>query len=84
MQARPVVATAVGGTPEAVDDGRTGLLVPPRDVGALADAVATLIDDPDLRGRLGRAGRARVAERFDAERADRRVLEVYEAAVARR
>jgi len=81
---RPVVATAVGGTPEAVDDGRTGLLVPPRDVGALADAVATLIDDPDLRGRLGRAGRARVAERFDAERADRRVLEVYEAAVARR
>jgi glycosyltransferase involved in cell wall biosynthesis len=53
----PVVAHAVGGVPEAVADGVTGLLVPPKDRPALTAAFARLIDDPALRGRLGAAGR---------------------------
>jgi glycosyltransferase involved in cell wall biosynthesis len=65
----PVVATRVGAIPEVVDDGVTGLLVPPRDPSALAAAIRTLAEDPALRERLGRAGRRRVLERFGFERA---------------
>jgi glycosyltransferase involved in cell wall biosynthesis len=76
-QARPVVASAVGGTPELVVDGETGILVPPRDAVALADALAALLADPERARRLGEAGRRRVEERFTTERMTRRVLEVY-------
>jgi glycosyltransferase involved in cell wall biosynthesis len=75
---RPVVATRVGGTPELVGDGETGVLVPPRDVGALAEALQRLLGDEPLRRRLGEAGRKRVDERFSAERMAREVLEVYD------
>lgn len=64
----PVVATAVNGTPEAVADERTGLLVPPGDPGALADAMARLARDPELRTRLGTAGREEAERRFTVER----------------
>ncbi|HXH06221.1 MAG TPA: glycosyltransferase [Vicinamibacterales bacterium] len=64
----PVVATAVGGTPEAVVDGETGLLVPPRDPAALASALERLIADETLRRRMGAAGRARVEAHFSVER----------------
>jgi glycosyltransferase involved in cell wall biosynthesis len=60
----PVVASAVGGLVEAVADGETGLLVPPRDPPALAAAVARLLLDRPLRDRMGAAGRSRVRERF--------------------
>jgi glycosyltransferase involved in cell wall biosynthesis len=60
----PVVATAVGGTPEVVVDGVTGLLTPSHDPGALAAAITTLLRDPDLRRKMGRAGLERVRERF--------------------
>jgi glycosyltransferase involved in cell wall biosynthesis len=60
----PVVATAVGGTPELVIDGETGLLVPPRDPAALAQAIVTLLTDSDLAQRMGENGRLRVADRF--------------------
>ena len=53
---RPVVAFAVEGLVEAVDDGVTGLLVPPGDIDALADAMARLVDEPGLARRLGDAG----------------------------
>jgi Glycosyltransferase len=53
---RPVVSTAVGDIPSAVKDGVTGLLVPPDDPAALADALAAVLTDPDLAQRLGRAG----------------------------
>jgi len=76
--ARPVVATPVGGTPELVVDGETGLLVPPRDPEALAAALRRLLEDPDLARRLGEAGRARVAERFTAAAQTRRILELYD------
>lgn len=52
---RPVVATAVDGTPEIVRDGETGILVPPSDAGALAAALARILDDPSLAGRMGEA-----------------------------
>ena len=78
---RAVVATPVGGTPEVVADGETGLLVPPRDPDALADALRRLLDDPDLRRRMGEAGRRRVAADFTAERMADRVLAVYERVV---
>lgn len=75
---RPVVATPVGGTPELVADGETGLLVPPRDPQRLADALRLLLSDPERARRMGEAGRRRVAERFSAEETERRVLEVYD------
>lgn len=65
---RPVVATRVGGTPEAVEDGVTGLLVPPGDAAALADAVVRLLADGELAARLGAAARRSVLERFSMER----------------
>jgi len=63
----PVVATAVGGTPEVVDD-TCGRLVPARDASALADALRALGDDADLRRTLGQVARARVEQRFTLER----------------
>lgn len=78
----PVVATAVGGVPELVRDGETGLLVPPHDPEALGGEIGRLVADPDLRVRLGRAARERAEElswhrcveaheRLYAERLDR-------------
>ncbi len=65
--ALPVVSTAVGGMAEAVRDGIDGLLVPPGDPLAMADALERLILDADLRCRLGRQGRQRACESFDLE-----------------
>ena len=61
----PVVLTAVVGSRDTVEDGVSGLIVPPGDPRALADAIAALLIDPDRRQRLGEAGRNRVAEHFD-------------------
>src|SRR5207302_2739499 len=77
-QAKPVIATPVGGTPELVVDGVTGTLVPPGDTAALADALAWLVDHPEPAARMGEAGRRRVAERFSEEAMTRRVLELYD------
>jgi glycosyltransferase involved in cell wall biosynthesis len=60
----PVVATSVGGTPEVVVDGETGLLVPSRDPAALADALLKLLETPGMAEAFGRAGRARVEAHF--------------------
>ncbi len=76
--AKPVVATAVGGTPEAVIDGETGLLVPPRDVPALEAALARVLDDEGLRRRLGEAGRERVDSQFTETAMTGRILEIYD------
>ncbi|MEK6591727.1 MAG: glycosyltransferase, partial [Pseudomonadota bacterium] len=65
---RPVVGTAVDGIAEIVEDGVSGLLVPPRDPGALAAAVLKLAGDPGLRERLGKAAALRVRERYGAAR----------------
>jgi lipopolysaccharide/colanic/teichoic acid biosynthesis glycosyltransferase/glycosyltransferase involved in cell wall biosynthesis len=65
---RPVVATSVTGCVDAVVDGRTGTLVPPRDAQALARALGGYLRDPDLRRRHGQAGRSRVLREFRPER----------------
>jgi glycosyltransferase involved in cell wall biosynthesis len=74
---RPPVVTAVGGSPEVVEDGRSGLVVPPRDPEALADRIVTLLRDPALRRRLGDAARLR-ASRFDIRHAVARMEAVYQ------
>lgn len=61
---RPVVATRVGGTPEVVEDGETGMLVPPDDPAALAAAVAAVLNDPEGARALGEAGRRRALSMF--------------------
>jgi glycosyltransferase involved in cell wall biosynthesis len=63
----PVIATRVGGNPEVVEDGVSGLLVPARDSAALAAAAARLLEDEDLASRLGQAGIGRVSELFSIE-----------------
>ena len=64
----PQVATDVGGTSEALVDGETGLLVPPHDPAALAEAIAALLADPGRRRQMGERGRARHAELFTLDR----------------
>jgi len=76
--AKPVVATRVGGTPEAVEDGVTGLLVPPRDPKALAEAIIALLQDRERAEAMGQAGRERVERYFSAERMVQETEALYE------
>jgi glycosyltransferase involved in cell wall biosynthesis len=64
----PVVSTSISGIPEMIDDGVHGLLVEPRDPGALAAALRRVLTDAPLHAALARAGRARICERFDSRR----------------
>ncbi len=75
---RPVAATRVAGTPEVVRDGVDGLLVPPADAEALADALAKLAGDPAMRREMGAAGRTRVQADFGTDRVAREIVQVYE------
>jgi glycosyltransferase involved in cell wall biosynthesis len=77
-QRLPVVATAVGGNPEVVVEGETGLLVPRRAPEALAGAVAALLADPDRRRALGGAGRRRVEAHFSRLRMLREYQALYQ------
>jgi glycosyltransferase involved in cell wall biosynthesis len=73
----PVVASNVGGVAEIVEDGATGVLVPPGEPTALAAAIAPLLADATLRVRLGDAGRTRVRERFDVMQLQRAHVDLY-------
>jgi alpha-maltose-1-phosphate synthase len=73
-----VVASAVGGIPEVVEDGVTGVLVPPADPAALAEAVNGLLADPARAAAMGRAGRARAVERFAWPAIARQTAALYE------
>ena len=75
--ARPVVATDVGGVREVVSDGVSGTLIPPGEITAIADAVIELLQDPQLRARMGQAGRILVEERFDMYGWARRLADIY-------
>jgi glycosyltransferase involved in cell wall biosynthesis len=79
----PVVSTRVAGIPEIVADGESGFLVPPHDGQALTEALARLVDDADLRLRMGRRAVAIIAERFDAEKNADRLLALIKATVDR-
>ncbi|MDQ4036645.1 MAG: glycosyltransferase family 4 protein [Chloroflexota bacterium] len=80
---RPVVASAVGGIPEVITAGVDGLLVPPADHGALADAVVTLLTNAGLRERIGEAGYRTVADRFSIDAQVKRIEVVYDEELAR-
>jgi glycosyltransferase involved in cell wall biosynthesis len=79
---KPIVATRVGGIPDVLADGTEGLLVPPGDVTALADAVVTLVGDPDRAWALGRAAKERVAE-LGPDTIARRLDLVYQEVIGR-
>jgi L-malate glycosyltransferase len=76
--ARPIVATAAGGIPEAVEHGKSGLLVPVRDAGRLADALFEVVSEPGRATELGAAGRRAFERRFDATRMVEETLRLYE------
>lgn len=72
-----IVATPVGSVPDAIADGETGLLVPPGDTDALAEALARVIDDPNLRRNLGVGARSRWERQFDIAVYRERILDIY-------
>ena len=74
---KPVVASRVGGIPEAVEDGKTGILVPPRDAHALADALSFMLDNPEKALEMGRRGRERAEKLFDEERMADSICSLY-------
>src|SRR5215216_6193983 len=73
----PVIASDLSGIPELVNSKLTGLLVPPRDAKSLADALERYIKDPDLRRRLGQAGRDKVVEEFDLNKNAAKLAECF-------
>jgi glycosyltransferase involved in cell wall biosynthesis len=73
----PVIASDLSGIPELVEDGRSGLLVPPGDVRRLAGALRRLAEDPALAAQLGAAGRAVVEADFDVHRSAERLVELF-------
>jgi glycosyltransferase involved in cell wall biosynthesis len=81
---RPVVGTTAGGIPEVVKDGETGLLVPPRDHEAMANAIVKLLKDEALRKRMGAAGMTLAQSTFSAERMVEATLRVYRDVTRRR
>jgi len=80
----PVVATAVGGNPEVVEDGVTGVLVPPADPAAFAGAVAALLRDPARRAAMGQAGRRRIESGFAIAGVAERYAALYREVLAER
>src|SRR2546428_6718065 len=77
-----VVATAVGGIVEVVEDGVTGLLVPPSRPDDLAGAIRKLLDDQERARAMGQAGRRRVGEKFSLASVAEKTAEVYQDAIA--
>jgi glycosyltransferase involved in cell wall biosynthesis len=75
--AKPLIATAVGGNPEAIDDGVEGILIPAHRPDALVTAAAQLIEPPSLRRRMGQAGRVRVEARYSLAAMTHGFEEVY-------
>ena len=83
MAARlPVVGTPVAGTPEEIIEGETGFMVEPGDRGAIADRLIQLLLDPELRLRMGTAGRLRVEAHFENEVVCTRLIRLWERAIA--
>jgi len=78
-----VVASDAGGLPEVVEDGVTGLVVPRGDATALAQAIGSLLDDPERRRLMGQAGRARALRLFDWDRSAEQFEQLYREVAAR-
>lgn len=76
--AKPVIATEVGGNPEAIEDGVTGILVPAKEPDKLAEAILKLVKDREKRERMGVAGRERAEKLFSIEENVRKIEELYQ------
>jgi glycosyltransferase involved in cell wall biosynthesis len=74
---KPVVASRIGGMPEMVEEGKTGLLVEPGDPGSLAAAIRRIADNPDEAAEMGRSARQMVEARFDTDTHYDRIMEIY-------
>jgi glycosyltransferase involved in cell wall biosynthesis len=74
---RPVVATTIGGIPEVVEDGVTGLLVAPKDADALAEKIRAVLDDPALAETLGHAARAQIEKSYSLDAMGEKLLDLY-------
>ena len=79
---RPVVATKTGGIPELVEDGMTGILVPPQDEQKLADALIRLLREPGTRKRMGEAGYQRLSSLFSSDKSREQLLKAYSGLVS--
>jgi len=75
---KPVIGTRTGGIPEIIEDGRNGFLTEPNDATSLARAIERLLNDPELRERMGRNGRTRFEERFEFPACYRQVMRLYD------
>lgn len=82
LAGKPIIATRVGGIPEAIKEGKSGILVPPRDVDALRDSVLELLKSPEKRKELGEGGKQRALQYFDIERMVRDYTGVYDECIA--
>ncbi len=76
--ARAVIGTTVGGIPEVIEDGVTGLLIPPREPGVLAEKIRMLLENDDLRQRLGQAAREGIKKNHSLDAMGERLLRLYE------
>jgi glycosyltransferase involved in cell wall biosynthesis len=79
---RPVVATDVGGNRQTIEDGRTGLIVPAADAGALSKALLRMLGEPELARSMGEAGRAKVEREFGVSRMVKQTADLYESLLA--
>lgn len=80
----PVIASKVGGIPEVVENYKEGILIPPGSVNDLVDSILHLIDNPDLRRRMGRNAREKVEDKFNWDIAIRKTLKAYENVLSNR
>ena len=81
MQGKPVIASRIGGIPEIVDDGVTGLLFEPGNADDLAEKIRYLWERPELCRQMGRAGREKVMWEYTPQRYYERLMAVYERAI---
>jgi len=75
---KPVVAFKIGGIPEVIDDNVTGILAEPENVASLSNSILCLLEDSELREKMGKAGRERVSRLFNLNREVEQVIEYYE------
>jgi glycosyltransferase involved in cell wall biosynthesis len=79
---KPVVATNVGGNPEVIIDGVTGLIVPPKDPHSMAQAILNLLQNEDLAQQMGEAGRRRVENHFTIDVITQKYIQLYDSLLA--
>lgn len=75
---KPVISTSVGAIPEVIDDGKTGIIVPPKDSGALADAILKLVGDRELRLKMGEEGQKKARQKYSWNHITEQYIQVYE------